>query len=69
MPFDPVALTADLVRCPSVTLAEGGASVLLGVLLTEDHDVFDDEKELIAPALEENSVIVAQMTPFFDEAE
>ena len=26
---DPVALTADLVRCPSVTPEEGGALVLL----------------------------------------
>jgi succinyl-diaminopimelate desuccinylase len=29
MPVDPVALTADLVRCPSVTPEEGGALVLL----------------------------------------
>jgi succinyl-diaminopimelate desuccinylase len=28
-PTDPVALTADLIRCPSVTPAEGGALVLL----------------------------------------
>ena len=27
---DPVALTADLIRCPSVTPAEGGALELLG---------------------------------------
>ncbi len=33
-PVDPVALTADLVRCPSVTPAEGGALVLLEKLLT-----------------------------------
>ena len=26
-PVDPVALTADLIRCPSVTPAEGGGSV------------------------------------------
>jgi succinyl-diaminopimelate desuccinylase len=32
---DPVALTADLVRCPSVTPAEGGALVLLEDLLTK----------------------------------
>lgn len=32
---DPVALTADLVRCPSVTPNEGGALVLLDRLLTE----------------------------------
>ncbi|MCA0042036.1 succinyl-diaminopimelate desuccinylase [Celeribacter litoreus] len=29
MPLDPVALTADLIRCPSVTPDEGGALVLL----------------------------------------
>ena len=32
-PVDPVALTADLIRCPSVTPAEGGALVLLERLL------------------------------------
>ncbi|MFO8126477.1 hypothetical protein [Yoonia sp.] len=35
--------------------------------LAEGHDISDDEKTLMARALEENSVIVAQMTPFFDE--
>ncbi|MBN2630306.1 MAG: succinyl-diaminopimelate desuccinylase [Rhodobacteraceae bacterium] len=34
-PVDPVALTADLVRCPSVTPAEGGALVLLEELLSD----------------------------------
>ena len=33
--IDPVALTADLVRCNSITPAEGGALVLLEKLLTE----------------------------------
>jgi succinyl-diaminopimelate desuccinylase len=35
MPVDPVALTADLVRCPSVTPEEGGALALLERRLTE----------------------------------
>ncbi len=35
MSIDPVALTADLVRCPSVTPAEGGALVLLEDILTK----------------------------------
>ncbi len=35
MPVDPVALTADLVRCPSITPAEGGALVHLEKVLTE----------------------------------
>jgi succinyl-diaminopimelate desuccinylase len=34
-PVDPVALTAALVRCPSITPAEGGALVLLEGVLTE----------------------------------
>jgi hypothetical protein len=36
--------------------------------LNEGHDIPDEERELMARALEENSVIVAQMTPFYDEA-
>ncbi len=35
--------------------------------LAEGHDISDDERGLMARALEENSVIVAQMTPFFDK--
>ena len=35
MPIDPVALTADLVRCPSITPNEGGALVLLEEVLTK----------------------------------
>ena len=34
-PIDPVQLTADLVRCPSVTPVEGGALVLLEKLLSD----------------------------------
>ncbi|WP_343032071.1 succinyl-diaminopimelate desuccinylase [Roseovarius bejariae] len=35
MPVDPIALTADLVRCPSITPEEGGALVLLEGMLTK----------------------------------
>ncbi len=35
MTIDPVALTADLIRCPSVTPEEGGALILLEKLLSE----------------------------------
>ncbi len=34
MPTDPIQLTADLIRCPSVTPIEGGALILLEGLLT-----------------------------------
>lgn len=33
--------------------------------LAEGHDISDEEKELMARALDENSVIIAQMTLFF----
>ncbi len=35
--------------------------------LAEGHDIPDDERALMARALAENAVIVAQMTPFFDD--
>ena len=35
MPVDPIALTADLIRCPSVTPIEGGALQLLDTLLSD----------------------------------
>ncbi|SEW45574.1 hypothetical protein SAMN04488515_3354 [Cognatiyoonia koreensis] len=34
----------------------------------EGHDISDEEEALMQRALVENSVIIAQMTPFFDEA-
>jgi hypothetical protein len=38
--------------------------------LSEGHEIDSDEIELMNRALKENSVIVAQMTPFFgDEAQ
>lgn len=37
--------------------------------LAEGHDISGDERGLMDRALAENSVIVAQMTPFFDEPE
>ncbi|WP_425044810.1 hypothetical protein [Primorskyibacter sp. S87] len=33
----------------------------------EGHEIGGDERELMHRALEENAVIVAQMTPFFDD--
>ena len=35
--------------------------------LAEGHDIPDEERALMARALEENSVIVAQMTPFLEK--
>ena len=36
--------------------------------LSEGHDIPDEERALMGRALDENAVIVAQMTPFFEEA-
>lgn len=33
----------------------------------EGHDIPEDERELMARALAENSVVVAQMTPFYED--
>ncbi|WP_371169402.1 hypothetical protein [Aliiroseovarius sp. 2305UL8-7] len=35
--------------------------------LAEGHDIPGEERKLMGRALKENSVIVAQMTPFFEE--
>ena len=37
--------------------------------LADGHDIDEDEQALMARALAENSVIVAQMTPFYDKNE
>lgn len=34
--------------------------------LAEGHEIGDEERELMQRALDENAVIVAQVTPFFD---
>ncbi|SLN14692.1 hypothetical protein AQS8620_00238 [Aquimixticola soesokkakensis] len=34
--------------------------------LAEGHDISDAERDLMQRALDENSVVVAQLTPFFD---
>ena len=34
--------------------------------LAEGHDINEEERALMQPALAENSVIIAQMTPFFE---
>lgn len=37
--------------------------------IAQGHDISDEEDALMQRALEENAVIVAQMTPFFDGEE
>jgi hypothetical protein len=35
--------------------------------LAEGHDISDDERDLMQRAADENAVIVAQMTPFYQD--
>lgn len=35
--------------------------------LAEGHDISQEEKDLMQRALDENSVVIAQMTPFFED--
>jgi divalent metal cation (Fe/Co/Zn/Cd) transporter len=35
--------------------------------LQEGHDISEEERKLMKQALDENSVIVYQLTPFFEE--
>ena len=65
---------AEAVRGTVAVLKEAGLAPLdvsgYGTLeerLAEGHDIPEDERDLMARALRENAVIVAQMTPFFDK--
>lgn len=65
---------AEAVRETVAILKQADMSVLevssYGTLAereAEGHDVSDQERELMQRAAAENAVIVAQMTPFFEE--
>lgn len=65
---------AEAVRETVAILKQAGMAPLdvsgygtLDERLAEGHDINDDERDLMARALAENSVIVVQMTPFFDK--
>ena len=65
---------AEAVRETVAILKQAGMAPLVvsgyGTLeerLAEGHDIPPEERALMARALEENSVIVAQMTPFYDK--
>ena len=65
---------AEAVRETVAVLKEAGLAPLdvsgYGTLeerLAEGHDIDDEERGLMAKALAENAVIVAQMTPFYDK--
>lgn len=64
---------AEAVRETVAILKQAGLAPLdvsgygaLDERLADGHDIDDEERALMNRALEENSVIVAQMTPFFE---
>lgn len=64
---------AEAVRETVALLKQAGLSPLdvsgYGTLqerLAEGHDIADEERKLMQRAKDENAVIIAQMTPFFD---
>lgn len=65
---------AEAVRESVAVLKQAGLAPLdvtgYGTLeerLAEGHDISDEERALMQRALDENAVIVAQMTPFFED--
>ncbi|TNC72372.1 hypothetical protein [Rubellimicrobium roseum] len=65
---------AEAVRETVAVLKEAGLAPLdvsgYGTLeerLAEGHDIDEEERGLMQQALDDNAVIVAQMTPFYDE--
>ncbi len=65
---------AEAVRETVAVLKQAGLAPLevsgYGTLeerLAKGHDIPGEERRLMERALEENAVIIAQMTPFFDE--
>lgn len=66
---------AEAVRETVAILKQAGTSPLdvtgygtLSERETQGHEVDDEERALMQRALEENSVIIAQMTPYYDDA-
>lgn len=65
---------AEAVRETVAVLKQAGLNPLevsgygtLDERLAEGHDIAEEERRLMEKARTENAVIVAQMTPFFDE--
>ncbi len=65
---------AEAVRETVAVLKQAGLAPLevsgygtLSERLAEGHDIPEEEQKLMERALEENAVIIARMTPFFDE--
>ncbi|MEM7295908.1 MAG: hypothetical protein AAF330_04665 [Pseudomonadota bacterium] len=64
----------EAVRETATVLRQAGLAPLnissygtLAERLAEGHDIDDEERDLMGRALQENSVIVVQVTPFFDD--
>jgi len=73
MCFCPAKTEAEAVRETVVILKQGGLAPLdvssYGTMqerLDDGHDINDEERGMMQRALDENSVVVAMTSPFFD---
>lgn len=73
MCYCPAKDEAEAVRETALILRQGGMSPLdvssYGTLqerLDDGHDISDEERDLMQKAIDENSVVVALVSPFFD---
>ncbi|QDL90439.1 hypothetical protein FDP22_00700 [Paroceanicella profunda] len=59
--------TVNVLRQADLSPLEVSGYGTLDERLEEGHDIPDEERALMDRALDENAVIIAQMTPFYDE--
>ncbi|WP_118135803.1 hypothetical protein [Oceanicella sp. SM1341] len=59
--------TVNVLRQADLSPLEVSGYGTLEERLEEGHDIPDEERALMDRALAENAVIIAQMTPFYDE--
>ena len=59
--------TVAILRDADLNVLEVSGYGALAEREAEGHDISEDERALMARALAENAVIVAQLTPFFDD--
>lgn len=61
-----VRQTVDVLKTAGMAPLEVSSYGALRERLADGHDISSDECDLMQRAVDENSVIVAQLTPFFD---
>jgi len=60
--------TVAILKQADISVLEVSGYGTLAERLEEGHEISDEDRALMDRALAENSVIVAQLTPFYDES-